>query len=245
MVRAARKKTPKNAKKSVVAPEAQQTTAEQASGATGAYAYSRDASGRFVAGTSAGPGNPHARHCARMMALFRNAISEQDMLTIIFTIRDKAIQGDMTAAKIILNYNLGKPPAAPDPDQLDRNEWDGYQKDAMTLDEMKHVLGRLPSRVGNSIVSAALPEMADAFTRNLTDKLIQTLPEETRTALQGTIDAQKSAEPEPSPAEPVAADLNQQLAEILTGSNGGKNGGKDGGGWRVAGGGKKQRGAQG
>src|SRR5581483_10250439 len=138
MPRAARKKTPKNAKKSVAAPEVQQTTAEQTADPDSAYAYSRDSSGRFIAGTSAGPGNPHARHCAHMMALFRKAISEQDMLAIIFTIRDKAIQGDMTAAKIILNYNLGKPPAAPNPDQLDRNEWDGYQKDAMTLDEMKH-----------------------------------------------------------------------------------------------------------
>src|SRR5581483_464513 len=106
MVRAARKKTTKNAKKSVAAPEVQHTTVEQAADAASAYAYSRDSSGRFIAGTSARPGNAHARHCARMMALFRNAISEQDMLAIIFTIRDKAIQGDMTAAKIILNYNL-------------------------------------------------------------------------------------------------------------------------------------------
>ena len=45
---------------------------------------------------------------------------DEDMLAVIHAMRDKAIKGDISAAKLLLSYNLGKPPAAPNPDLIDR-----------------------------------------------------------------------------------------------------------------------------
>ena len=141
-----------------------------------ASASGRDAQGRFLPGAAGGPGNPHARHCARMLEMFRNAISDDEMYYLCRLLWDKACKGDLSAIKFIWHYKIGKPPAAPNPDLIDRDEWDNYQKDAMTLDEMKHVLNRLPSRVGNSIVGAALPSMAYSVTQDLAQQLMKGCP---------------------------------------------------------------------
>jgi hypothetical protein len=61
---------------------------------------------------------------------------------------------------------------------IDRDEWDHFQKDAMTLEEMKQVLGQLPSRIGNAIVSAALPSIASTISHTLAQQLLQGLPAE-------------------------------------------------------------------
>lgn len=39
--------------------------------------------GRFAEGNPGGPGNPHARHCARMLALLRTSIFDEEMVAII------------------------------------------------------------------------------------------------------------------------------------------------------------------
>src|SRR5712675_2323312 len=98
-----------------------------------------------------GPGNPHARHCARMLALFRSCISDEEMVALIRKLYEKAAAGDTSAAKIILNYKIGKPAPAPNPDQIDQDEWEHYQRDTINLEEMQKVLGSLPSKVGNDI----------------------------------------------------------------------------------------------
>src|SRR5262249_7628441 len=38
--------------------------------------------------------------------------------------RAKAADGDISAAKLILSYKLGKPAPAPNPDEIDRDEWE-------------------------------------------------------------------------------------------------------------------------
>ena len=42
----------------------------------------RTPDGRFAKNNPGGPGNPHARHCARMLALLRAAISDEEMVAI-------------------------------------------------------------------------------------------------------------------------------------------------------------------
>src|SRR5947208_2550491 len=60
----------------------------------------RTAQGRFAKGNPGGPGNPHARHCARMLELFRNAISDEEMFRLVRKLFEKAEAGDTSAAKI-------------------------------------------------------------------------------------------------------------------------------------------------
>ena len=138
----------------------------------------RDTGGKFTKGNAGGPGNPHARACARMLEVFRNAISEDEMLQICRMLFVKAVGGDVSAAKIILSYKMGKPLPAHHPDTIDRDEWDHYQQDAMDLKEMKTVLSGLPTRVGNDIARVSLPIMTAAWTTELATKLREGLNEE-------------------------------------------------------------------
>jgi hypothetical protein len=138
----------------------------------------RDSQGRFTEHNAGGPGNPHARHCARMLEMFRNSITDEEMYALCRVLFERASGGDMAALKMVWQYKLGKPLPAPHPDRIDRDEWDHFQKDAMTLEEMKQVLGQLPSRIGNAIVSAALPSIASTISHTLAQQLLQGLPAE-------------------------------------------------------------------
>lgn len=145
--------------------------AAESSGASG-----RNANGTFAKGNAFGPGNPHARACARMLAIFRNAISDEEMHRLFRTLFEKAADGDISAAKLILSYKIGKPLAAPNPDSIDRDEWEHYQQDVVDSEAMKHVLGSLPSRVGNDIARIGLPVMTDARMLALSAKLHKGCP---------------------------------------------------------------------
>jgi hypothetical protein len=102
-----------------------------------------------------------------MIDLFRTSISEEDMIRLFRVLYEKALKGDVSAAKLVLAYHIGKPSACPDPDSVDRDEWEHYQQDAIEPQEMKLVLSSLPARVGNDIVRAALPVITEARTAQL------------------------------------------------------------------------------
>lgn len=136
----------------------------------------RAADGKFTAGNAGGPGNPHARHCARMLALLRTCVTDEDMVAIIRTLVEMAKEKDTSAAKILLSYKIGKPTEAPNPDLIDRDEWEHYQHDTINLQQMQQVLGSLPTRVGNDIARTALPIITEARTRHLAAQLSKGCP---------------------------------------------------------------------
>src|SRR6267154_513779 len=132
--------------------------------------------GRFAKDNPGGPGNPHARHCARMLALLRASISDEEMVAFIRKLVEKARAGDVSAAKLLMSYKLGKPAPNPNPDQIDRDEWEHYQRDTINLQEVQQVLGALPARVGNDIARTALPVMTQARQEALASQLVANLP---------------------------------------------------------------------
>ena len=136
----------------------------------------RDDGGKFAKGNAGGPGNPHARACAKMLEVFRNAISEDEMLEICRMLFLKAVGGDISAAKVILSYKIGKPLPAPNPDSIDRDEWDHYQDDAIRNDEMKLVLSSLPTQAGNDIARVSLPIMTASRMNDFAAQLMDGLP---------------------------------------------------------------------
>jgi hypothetical protein len=131
----------------------------------------RGPDGRFAMGNRGGPGNPHARHCARMLELFRNCISDDEMIQLFRILYTKAMDGDVSAAKLVLAYKVGKPVDCPNPDTIDRDEWDHYQQDAIEPNAMQQVLSSLPTRVGNDIVRTALPIVTEVRTRELATQM--------------------------------------------------------------------------
>ena len=72
----------------------------------------RDASGRFVAGNPGGPGNPHARQVGQLRSALIEAVTDKDIERIFATLVRRAIEGDVRAAKEVLDRVLGRPQEA-------------------------------------------------------------------------------------------------------------------------------------
>jgi hypothetical protein len=134
-----------------------------------------------------------------MLEMFRNAITDDEMFQLCRLLFEKARGGDLGALKMIWQYKIGKPMAAPNPDMIERDEWNNYQTDVMTLDEVKQVLAGLPSSVGNAVVSTTRPQLNKAFSNYLLDQLLQSLnddpgvPEGTR---EEHVESRKETKPE-------------------------------------------------
>jgi hypothetical protein len=176
MARKTKKVSDAKAQPTLTENEPQPTLTEEKAAAEKPTTKDRNAHGQFAKGNSGGPGNPHARACARMLEVFRNAVSEEDMIRIVTKLVEKAAAGDASAAKIIVSYRIGKPLPAHHPDSIDRDEWDHYQKDAMDAKEMGIVMNALPTRVGNDIARISLPIMTAARTHDLAMQLREGCP---------------------------------------------------------------------
>ena len=78
----------------------------------------RDAQGRFSEGNPGGPGNPHAGQVAKLRSALLDAVSAEDVEAIIQAVLKRAKEGDLRAAKMLLDYSIGRPrPAAELPDE--------------------------------------------------------------------------------------------------------------------------------
>jgi hypothetical protein len=118
-------------------------------------------------GNAGGPGNPHARHCARMLTMFRNTIDDDNMVALVRILYDRACTGDMGAIKLILSYKIGKPGTAPNPDGLEHDEWNRFAETAVQHQEVHDLLTSLPSNVANDLVRGTWPIRAATFAEGL------------------------------------------------------------------------------
>jgi len=79
----------------------------------------RTASGRFAPGWKGGPGNPFAQRVARLRSTLLESVSDDDLKAIVQAVVGKAKAGDMAAVRVVLDYCVGKPLPATDPDRAD------------------------------------------------------------------------------------------------------------------------------
>jgi len=84
----------------------------------------RDANGRFAIGNDGGPGNPFARQTAALHSAFVQRATPEDMKAIADKLIEQAKAGNVVAAKLVLQYTIGKPAPAVQPDNLDAEEWE-------------------------------------------------------------------------------------------------------------------------
>ena len=80
------------------------TRAPSTNGANG-----RDSRGRFVKGNRGGPGNPHARRVAKLRSALLRAVSADEVRGIVQALVSKARAGDVPAARMLLEYVIGRP----------------------------------------------------------------------------------------------------------------------------------------
>lgn len=69
----------------------------------------RDSRGRFLPGNPGGPGNPHARKVAALRASLLSAVNTTMLRRIVRALIAKAVNGDVVAAREVLDRVLGKP----------------------------------------------------------------------------------------------------------------------------------------
>ena len=79
--------------------------------ADGANGGGRDGLGRFAAGNSGGPGNPHGRQVAKLRAALLEAVTPEDLREIVEKLVESAKAGSIQAAHELLDRCLGKPEA--------------------------------------------------------------------------------------------------------------------------------------
>ena len=75
----------------------------------------RQTNGRFATGNPGGPGNPNASLTAKLRQVMLECLSEADLALIFKALIEKAKEGNVQAAKMVLHYTVGKPGAAEAP----------------------------------------------------------------------------------------------------------------------------------
>src|SRR5262249_54411732 len=102
-----------------------EANAAHANGNGKAKKNGRDKKGRFAAGNPGGPGNPHARSTAQLHKTFRD-IAETEFVEVVKEIFRRAKAGEWHAQRMVLEYTLGKPAEATNPDRVDADEFERH-----------------------------------------------------------------------------------------------------------------------
>ena len=81
----------------------------------------RDSQGRFMQGNNCGRGNPHGQRVAQLRTAMYQAVTADDMQAVFTKLVSMAKDGDLTAAKLLLDRCFGTVQAsiaitAPEPD---------------------------------------------------------------------------------------------------------------------------------
>lgn len=67
----------------------------------------RGKDGRFLPGNPGGPGNPEAARVARLRAAVLEAVTPAQMRRLMKALMEKAINGDVAAARLVLERCIG------------------------------------------------------------------------------------------------------------------------------------------
>ena len=131
----------------------------------------RDHNGRFTAGNSGGPGNPFARHMAECRKALLSAVTTEELTKLMRVLLDKAMQGDMAAAKLVLAYAVGKPAEQADPDQLDVAEWKQFKEGAAMVFELPKVVQTPEPELPLQVMRATRPGVTLGWASRLAETL--------------------------------------------------------------------------
>ena len=115
--------------------------------------------GRFRPGNKGGSGNPFARQVAEIRKLLLNTVPGERLAKIVLAMVDKAEAGDVAAAKLVLQYTVGKPAEAVEPDRIELDDHRLRVESCITADRWTPKFGELSAESANSMWEAVAAEM--------------------------------------------------------------------------------------
>jgi hypothetical protein len=177
----------------------------------------RDAAGRFNKGNPGGPGNPFARFSAQMRKAFAEEASPDDFREVARALIDKAKEGDVAAAKLVLSYTLGKPLAGVDPDRLDEQECAQWQRENVPVQEAFELTGGMNATMLCLFLRGVIPILSQMNWQTLADALKgPTEVEQQQEPVEEEKPPSPATRPEPQPkaAESDLAQARRQAAQI-------------------------------
>jgi hypothetical protein len=128
--------------------------------------------GRFTKGNPGGPGNPFGRRLAYLRKVLCAHINEADIETAVCQLRDRMCRGDLAAVKLLLLYAIGRPLDAVNPDTIDLQEWQLFQKQPVEHTDLVAILTGLSPEVACRVLRAALPSVAAGQAQMLQETLV-------------------------------------------------------------------------
>lgn len=151
----------------------------------------RDDKGRFARGNTLGRGNPFARQCASLRAALMREFTEANVGQLARKLMEQALAGDVAAARLVLQYGIGKPTPAVDPDDVARLEWEHEKQQAVPMEDVHEAGERVPLEIATVLATC------QRYTNTVLARqgLQQSLDEANAPALP-----EPTPEPEPSPA---------------------------------------------
>ena len=79
----------------------------------------RGANGRFTNGNRGGPGNPYARRVSQIRSMILEAVTDEDLQEVVQALVKRAKEGDVAAARELLNRLVGRPPDSTGPERME------------------------------------------------------------------------------------------------------------------------------
>lgn len=127
------------------------------------YRGARDQHGRFLKGNPGGPGNPNARRAAALRKALCEAVTAEDMYKVGKVMLQKALEGDVQAAKFLASYVMGRPMSAPDSDRLDLEELKIYTDEAAASAGVTAALNGMAAGMSCFFISSVRPAKMHQF----------------------------------------------------------------------------------
>ena len=115
-----------------------------------------EANGKFAPGNRGGPGNPYARRVSELRHIILDCLGEEELSDIIHAMIAQAKKGDVAAARLLLQYSLGKPAAAVEPDRMHIDEFQILKDSAIPSAEWLSMLMNTTSAKVATLVSDIL-----------------------------------------------------------------------------------------
>jgi len=166
--------------------------------------------GRFAPGNPGGPGNPFARQVAALRQALLNAVTPDDIHTVAKALVQRAAEGNVQAAKLLLSYSIGKPQPAPEPDHMDADEWNVYRETVPMKQESGVVVASGLPEVHLKVARMVRPMVAQMMGQEMASMFLET-PEQREAK-----EAAEAAEAERMMNSP-GPDLSAELESALNG----------------------------